>query len=88
MASPDRQVLRSYCLMIKGQKAWIRVRGAPNDPESFSLATWNGIAWEIPRVNSLGDIISIAIPDYMVIESFPPSSTPEELYKKSNKPGE
>ena len=70
--------------MIKGQQAWIRVRGAPNDPESFDLATWNGIVWEIPRVNSLGDVIHIQIPDYIVVETLPPSSKPQELYKKES----
>jgi hypothetical protein len=72
--------------MIKGQQAWIRVRGAPNDPESFDLATWNGIVWEIPRVNSLGDTIKIQIPDYIVIETLPPSAKPEELYRKNQPP--
>jgi hypothetical protein len=68
--------------MIKGQKAWIRIRGAPDDPESFDLATWSGIVWEVPRVNSLGDIIHIQIPDYIVIETMPASSKPDELYRK------
>ncbi len=53
--------------MIKGQQAWVRIRGAPNDPESFDLATWNGMVWEIPRINSLGDTIHIQIMDYVVI---------------------
>lgn len=68
--------------MIKGQKAWIRIRGAPDDPESFDLATWNGIVWEVPRVNSLGDTIHIQIAAYVVIETMPPSSKPDELYRK------
>jgi hypothetical protein len=68
--------------MAKSKQAWIRIRGAPDDPESFDLATWNGIVWEFPRVNSLGDTIYIQIPDYMVIENLPPSSKPEELYRK------
>jgi hypothetical protein len=68
--------------MAKGKQAWIRIRGAPDDPESFDLATWNGIVWEIPRVNSLGDTIYIQIMDYMVSESLPPASKPEELYRK------
>jgi hypothetical protein len=67
--------------MNKGQKAWIRIRGAPNDPESFDLATWNGIVWEIPRVNSLGDTILIQIPDYMVLESMPATSQPEDVFR-------
>lgn len=72
--------------MIKGKQAWVRIRGAPNDPESFDLATWNGMVWEIPRVNSLGDTIHIQIMDYVVIETLPASSKPEALYRKYQKP--
>ena len=72
--------------MIKGQQAWVRIRGAPNDPESFDLATWNGMVWEIPRVNSLGDTIHIQIMDYVVIESLPASSKPDALYGKRQRP--
>ena len=72
--------------MIKGQQAWVRIRGAPNDPESFDLATWSGLVWEIPRVNSLGDTIHIQIMDYVVVESLPASSKPEALYRKNQTP--
>jgi hypothetical protein len=72
--------------MIKGQQAWVRIRGAPNDPESFDLATWNGLVWEIPRINSLGDTIKIQIMDYVVVETLPASSKPELLYNRSQKP--
>jgi hypothetical protein len=72
--------------MIKGQQAWVRIRGAPNDPESFDLATWNGMVWEFPRVNSLGDTIQIQIMDYVVVESLPGSSKPEALYRRDHKP--
>jgi hypothetical protein len=68
--------------MIKGQQAWVRIRGAPNDPESFDLATWNGMVWEIARVNSLGDTIQIQIMDYVVVETLPASSKPEDLYRQ------
>ena len=68
--------------MNKGQQVWIRVRGAPNDPESFDLATWNGIVWQIPRKNSLGDVIHIQIPDYMVVETMPATTNPEDIYRK------
>jgi hypothetical protein len=74
--------------MIKGQQAWLRIRGAPDDPESFDLATWNGRVWEIPRVNSLGDTIHIQIMDYVVVESLPASSKPEALYRKLPNPGD
>jgi hypothetical protein len=67
-------------MAIKGQQAWIRLRGTPDDPESFDLATWNGIRWEIPRINSLGDTIYIQIPDYMVLETLPPASNPKKFY--------
>jgi hypothetical protein len=70
-----------HIAMNKGQQAWIRVRGAPDDPESFDLATWNGIVWLIPRTNSLGDIIHIQIHDYMVAETMPATSKPQDIYK-------
>ena len=68
--------------MIKGQQSWIRVRGAPNDPESFDLATWNGYCWLIDRLNSLGDPIQVRIPNYIVAETLPASSNPEALFKE------
>jgi hypothetical protein len=67
--------------MTRGQQAWIRLRGTPDDPESFDLATWNGLRWEIPRLNSLGDTIYIQIPDYMVAETMPASSDPQKIYR-------
>ncbi|HKA19565.1 MAG TPA: hypothetical protein VKN18_14845 [Blastocatellia bacterium] len=72
--------------MIKGQQAWVRIRGAPNDPESFDLATWNGMVWEVPRINSLGDTIKIQIMDYVVIETLPATSKPESLYNRNQNP--
>jgi len=72
--------------MIKGQQAWVRIRGAPNDPESFDLATWNGMVWEVPRINSLGDTIFIQIMDYVVVETLPATSKPEALYRKIETP--
>ena len=71
----------TYEQMIRGQQAWIRIRGTPDDPESFDLATWNGMRWEIPRINSLGDTIYIQIPDYMVAETLPASTIPKKLYR-------
>jgi len=68
--------------MNRGQQAWIRVRGAPDDPESFDLATWNGIVWQIPRTNSLGDTIYIQIAGYMVIETMPMTTNPHDIYRK------
>jgi len=69
--------------MIKGQQSWIRIRGAPDDPESFDLATWNGFLWLIPRINSLGDEIQLQVPDYMVVESLPGTTRPTDLYKRA-----
>ncbi|HMG32985.1 MAG TPA: hypothetical protein VKM94_03525 [Blastocatellia bacterium] len=68
--------------MIKGQQAWIRIRGSPDDPESFDLAMWNGIVWLIQRINSLGDQIQIQIPDYMVAETLPVTTQPPDLYRE------
>jgi len=67
---------------MKGEQAWIRIRGAPNDPESFDLATWSGRLWEMPRINSLGDSIRIQVMEYMVVETLPASTKPEDLYRK------
>lgn len=67
--------------MKKGQQAWVRVRGAPNDPDSFDLATWQGAYWEIPKVNSLGETIYLQIADYLITETLAPSTVPEQLYK-------
>ena len=69
-------------VMIKGQQLWIRVRGAPNDPESFDLATWKGYFWEMPRTNSLGETIYIQIANYLVVETLPETAKPDELYRK------
>lgn len=68
--------------MIKGNQAWIRIRGAPNDPESFDLATWTGRLWEIPRVNSLSETIHIQVVEYIVVETLPATTKPEDLYRK------
>lgn len=56
------------------------MRGAPNDPESFELATWNGIAWELKAVTADGRTLTLAIPDYMVVEKLPPEANPQQLY--------
>lgn len=74
--------------MQKGEKAWIRIRGTPDDPESFDPAVWNGMVWEIPRTNSMGDTIYLQIPDYMVVERIPPQSKPDQLYRDLPPTGE
>ncbi len=68
--------------MEKGQQAWIRIRGTPDDPESFDLATWNGLCWEVARTNSLGDPIYLQIRDYLVVEALPAATDPKRLYRE------
>ncbi len=70
-----------------GIRKWIRLRGASNDPESFDLAEWNGLAWEVPAVTRDGRTILLYIPDYMVVETLPESTDPERIYypRKTNK---
>jgi len=63
-----------------GCQRWIRMRGSPNDPESFELAKWNGIAWEITAKTKDGRILTLAIPDYMVSETLPAKTNPEQLF--------
>lgn len=63
-----------------GIRKWIRLRGASNDPESFDLAEWNGLAWEVPAMTSDGRPILLYIPDYMVAETLPESTDPERIY--------
>ncbi len=64
-----------------GCKRWIRMRGSPNDPESFELAQWNGIAWQITTKTKDGRVLRLSIPDYMVAETLPSEADPERLYK-------
>lgn len=64
-----------------GAQRWIRLRGSPDDPESFDFAQWNGIAWEVTSYTSDGRKLTLCIPDYMVSETLPPEAVPEKLYK-------
>lgn len=64
-----------------GCKKWIRMKGSPNDPESFEIARWNGIAWQINATTKDGRLLTLSIPDYMVSETLPAESNPEQLYK-------
>lgn len=66
---------------IPGYSCWIRMRGSPNDPESFELAYWNGIAWELTAKTKDGRILTLSIPDYMVAETLSAETNPEQLYK-------
>ncbi|MBL8151955.1 MAG: hypothetical protein JNN15_18695 [Blastocatellia bacterium] len=66
---------------VEGKQKWIRLRGSPSDPESFELALWNGLAWEIETKTDDGRKITLKIPDYMVLETFPVETDPQNLYK-------
>jgi hypothetical protein len=63
-----------------GREVWIRLRGASNDPESFDLATWNGIGWEVSTRTDDGRVLTLLIPDYMVVETLPSNANPYLLY--------
>jgi hypothetical protein len=63
-----------------GIQRWIRMRGAPNDPESFELASWNGIAWELKAITADGRVLTLCIPDYMVAETLAAETDPQKLY--------
>jgi hypothetical protein len=65
---------------INGREVWIRLRGSSDDPESFDLAVWNGIAWEVCTRTDDGRTITLVIPDYMVAETLPACANPIALY--------
>ena len=62
-------------------QAWIRLRGAPDDPTSWDLATWNGIVWEVMRVLPNGRRVTLQIRDYLVLERLAPTIDPASLYR-------
>ena len=63
------------------KQAWIRLRGAPDDPESWDLGAWNGIVWEVRRDLPNGRRVILQIRDYMILEQFPSEITPAALYR-------
>jgi hypothetical protein len=63
------------------RQAWIRLRGTPDDPESWDFATWNGIAWEVRRELPNGRRITLQIRDYLVLERLEPTLDPRNLYR-------
>ena len=63
------------------EQAWIRLRGAPDDPLSWDLATWTGVAWEVRRELPNGRRVTLQIRDYLVLERLSPSIDPAALYK-------
>jgi hypothetical protein len=61
-------------------RALIRLRGAPDDPEAWDLASWNGIVWEVRRELPNGRRITLQIRDYLVVERLAPETDLARLY--------
>jgi hypothetical protein len=64
------------------RQAWIRLRGTPDDPESWDLGTWNGIVWEVRKELPNGRRVTLQIRDYLVVEQLAPDVNPSMLYKE------
>lgn len=62
------------------RQAWIRLRGTPDDPQSWDFATWNGIAWLVRRELPNGRRVVLELRDYLVLEQLAPDLDPRELY--------
>ena len=65
----------------KRAQAWIRLRGTPDDPESWDLGTWNGIIWEVCRELPNGRRVTLQIRDYLVVERLSSEINPRALYR-------
>jgi hypothetical protein len=63
------------------RKAWIRLRGTPDDPESWDLAVWTGIVWEVRRELPNGRRVTLQLRDYQVLERLAPEIDPVRLYR-------
>lgn len=63
------------------KRAWIRLRGTPDDPESWDLATWSGIAWLVRRELPNGRRVTLEIRDYLVVERLVEEIDPRSLYR-------
>jgi hypothetical protein len=63
------------------QRAWIRLRGTPDDPQSWDLATWTGVVWEVRRELPNGRRVTLQIRDYLVLERLEASLDPVALYR-------
>ena len=63
------------------RRAWIRLRGAPDDPESWDFATWTGIVWEVRRELPNGRRVTLQIRDYMILEQLAAETDPRALYR-------
>ena len=60
--------------------AWIRLRGTPDDPQSWDFATWSGIAWLVRRELPNGRRVTLEIRDYLVLERLSATLNPRDLY--------
>ncbi len=65
-------------------RAWIRVRGAPDDPESWDLGSWNGLAWEVHKDLPNGRRVVLHVRDYMVAERLSSKLNPVALYRTND----
>ena len=68
-------------------RAWIRLRGTPDDPESWDFATWSGIVWEVRRELPNGRRVTLQIRDYLVLERLSPELNPKTLYRDRESQG-
>ena len=66
----------------EASQAWIRLRGAPDDPESWDLARWNGIVWLVRRELPNGRRVTLEVRDYLVLERLSASADPGMLYRE------
>jgi hypothetical protein len=64
------------------KQAWIRLRGTPDDPESWDLGTWNGVVWEVRKNLPNGRRVTLQIRDYLVAEQLPAETNPVMLYRE------
>jgi len=64
------------------RQAWIRLRGAPDDPQSWDLGTWNGIVWEVRKELPNGRRVTLQIRDYLVAEQLSAEANPALLYRE------
>ena len=66
---------------IGERHVWIRLRGTPDDPESWDLAAWTGVSWLVRRELPNGRRISLEIRDYLVLERLSSQLDPRDLYR-------
>jgi hypothetical protein len=61
-------------------RAWIRLRGTPDDPESWDVALWSGVVWLVSRELPNGRRVTLEIRDYLVLERLSARLDPRDLY--------